>query len=143
MKRRAFIIAAATLGLGALVTTAALAHGPGNGQGQGQGQGQGYGQMQGHMQGQGQGQGRMGQGMGQGGGENHDFLTSLDKPLKVEDVRAAFAEHLEGHGNDTLMVGKIEDKDNATITAEIVTSDGTVFRSLEIDKATGEPTRMQ
>jgi len=135
MKRRTFILTAATLGLGALVATATLAHGPGSGGGQGYMHGQGNGYM---------GQG-MGMGMGHGHGMKHgnyqgdDCLTNqtLDKPLTIDDARANLEKHLQARGNDRLKVGKVTNKDDKTIVAEIVTVDDSLVRTIEIDKATG------
>lgn len=154
MKTNNIILTAAAVGLSALVATTALAHGSGGGQGQGMGKGQGQGMGQGHMQnhegGQGQMQGHMqgkgmgqGQGMGRGGDQNHDFLTSLDKPVTVETARAALKAHLEDEGREGFKIGKVESKDDDTIIAEIVTEDGSVFRSIAIDKATGNPSRVR
>ncbi len=142
MKRRTFIITTATLGLGALVAAGtAFANGPGFMQGQmGNMQGQG---MQGHgnMQGQGFMQGSM-QGGGFGPGADGDCPNNqaLDKPLTVDDVRANLEQNLERQGNDRLKVGKVVDKDDKTITAEIVTVDNSLVRRVEIDKATGRHT---
>ena len=152
MKTNNIILTAAAVGLSALVATTALAHGSGGGQGKGQGQGMGQGHMQNHEGGQGQMQGHMqgkgqGQGMGRGGDQNHDlnhdFLTSLDKPVTVETARAALKAHLEDEGREGFKIGKVESKDDDTIIAEIVTEDGSVFRSIAIDKATGNPSRVR
>ena len=156
MKRRTFILTAATLGIGALAATAALAHGPGYGRympGQGgyMQQGQGPMQGQGMMQG---GQGMMqggpgmmqGHGYGPGAGFNADDCLrnqALDKPLTVEDARATLEKRLEWQGNDRLKVGKVEDKDDKTIIAEIVTVDDSLVRRIEIDKATGRHNPMR
>lgn len=134
MKRRTFIITATTLGLGALVTTAAIAHGPGYGGQMGGGQGPmggGY-----HMKGHG------GYGMRDGSGPRADCPTgrTLDKPLTVEDVRAKFEKRLEWRGNKNLKVGKVEEKDDKTIVAEIVTVDDSLVRRIEVDKLTGRHT---
>ena len=156
MKRRTFILTAATLGLGALAATTTLAHGPGYGSGTGpMMDGSGY------MQGQGgQGMGPQGQGMGQGyhgyghghgyqgkgfgpGNENCLQNQALDKPLTVDDVRANLEQRLAWRGNDRLKVGKVEDKDENTITAEIVTVDDSLVRRIEIDKATGRHVPVQ
>jgi len=150
MKRRAFILTAATLGLGALAATTALAHGPGYGSGQdgatGPGYMQGQGAKHGHMQGQGQGQGMgPGQGQGRGMGQNEDCLVNQasGKPVTVDDVRANLEQHLAARGNDRLKVGKVEDKDDKTIVAEIVTVDDSLVRRIEIDKATGRHTPLR
>ena len=134
MKRRNLILTAATLGLGALVATATLAHGPGSGD---QGNMQGYGNHMG--QGSHMGQGNMGQGYGMGAGFNADCQTNqaLDKPLTVDDVRANLGQRIEQRGNDRIKVGKVAAKDDKTIVAEIVTIDDSLIRRIEIDKATG------
>lgn len=141
MKRTTLMLTAATLAIAALTATATLAHGPGAGQGQGpgQGQGQGYMQEQGPMKGQG-----MMQGKGYGPGSGDCLATqALDKPLTVDDVRANLEQHLQGRGNDRLKVGTVEDKDDKTIAAEIVTNDDSLVRRIEIDKATGRHNPVQ
>ena len=156
MKRRTFILTAATLAAGALAATTALAQGPGSGTGPAPMDGTGY--M--HGQGMGQGMGPQGQGMGQGQGyhghghghggqgygpgkEGCQQNQALDKPLTVEDARANLEQHLQQRGNDRLKVGKVEDKDENTITAEIVTVDDSLVRRIEIDKATGRHVHVQ
>lgn len=134
MKRRTLILTAATLGLGALAATATLAHGPGFGEGMGYMQGQ-MGQM-GGMQGQMGGQGR-GHGHGYGTPEDCPYNQSLDKPLTADDVRASLEQRLQRQGNERLKVGKVEDKDDKTIIAEIVTVDDSLVQRIEVDKATG------
>ena len=137
MKRRTFILTAATLGLGALIATATLAHGPGSGWSQGHMQGQGNNYM-GHGMGNGMGNG-MGQGMMHGNAQGDDCHTNqtLDKPLTIDGARANLEKQLQAHGNDRLKVGKVIDKDDKTIIAEIVTVDDSLVRTIEIDKATG------
>jgi len=88
-----------------------MGHGPGYGHGYGPGYGQGYGDCY----------------AGQ----------PLDKPLSVEDARSNLEQRLQKQGNDRLKVGKVEDKDDKTIIAEIVTVDGSLVEKIEIDKATG------
>jgi len=148
MKRNTLIIAtlATVVGLGALGATATLA-GPG---GFGPGYGPGYGMMQ-------NGQG-MGPGMMQGRGHGHGFMQSkgygpqncpnnqaqaLATPLTIDDVRANLEQRLQWRGNDRLKVGTVVDKDDTTITAEIVTVDDSLVRKVEIDKTTGRHTPVQ
>lgn len=143
MKRRTLILTAATLGLGALAATATLAQGPGYGNGMGHMQGQmGQGQMgQGQMGGM-QGQmGGHGHGHGYGSPEDCPFNKELDKPLTADDVRTSLEQRLQRQGNDRLKVGKVEDKDDKTILAEIVTVDDSLVERIEIDKATGRQLR--
>lgn len=140
MKRNTFILTAAALGIAALAATATLAHGPGYGKGMMQGDGQAYGMMYG--QGQGQGPGMM-QGSGAGKGASAKCLQNqaLDTPLTVDDVRANLEAKLQARGNDRLKVGKVEVKDDTTISAEIVTVDDSLVRTLEIDTTTGRHMR--
>jgi len=134
MKRTTLILTAAVLGISALAATATLAHSPGQGQGMMQGQGYMHGQDRGYMQ----GKGKM-QGHGYGAG-NCLSGQALEKPLTVDDARATLQQRLEDRGNDRLKVGKVTDKDDKTITAEIVTVDDSLVRLIEIDKATGRHT---
>lgn len=146
MKRNTFILTAAALGIAALAATTTLAHGPGYGsgncpmQGQGMMQGAGPGYGQGQMQGQG-----YGMGMKQGGGPYAGCPGAqvLDTPLTVDDVRANLEAKLEARGNDRLKVGTVVDKDDTTISAQIVTVDDSLVRTIEIDKATGRRTPLR
>jgi hypothetical protein len=164
--RRTFLAvgmaAAISLGTSAL----ALAHGPGAtstnhlcgwrmgpmmGQGQmGQGQmpmmGQGMGPgMMGQgmgpgMMGQGMGPGMMGQGMGpgmMGQGMGPGMMQPLRQDLSAEDVKHMMEHRLAWNGNPNVKVGKVEKKDDDTIIAEIVTQDGSLVQSLEVDRHTG------
>ena len=143
MKRNTFILTAAALGIAALAATTTLAHGPGYGGGNGPGNGpmQGQGMMQGQGQMQGHGYG-MGQGMKQGGGPYGGCANAqtLDTPLTIDDVRANLEAKLEARGNDRLKVGTVVDKDDTTISAQIVTVDDSLVRTIEIDKTTGRHT---
>lgn len=86
----------------------------------------------------GMGPGMMGGGMGYGG--NCPFAgdqAAVDLKLTTAKVKTLLESQLIRHGNDRLKVGKVVDKDAKTITAEIVTVDGSLVQALEIDKATG------
>lgn len=85
------------------------------------------------------------QGRGYGPGADGDcqYGQTLDKPLTVDDVRTNLEQHLQRQGNDRLKVGKVEDKDDKTIVAEIVTVDDSLVRRIEIDKATGRRNPVQ
>ena len=49
-----------------------------------------------------------------------------------------FLEHrLDGQGYKRLKVGSVEEKDNSTIAAEIVTAEGSLVQRLEVDRHTG------
>mgnify|MGYP001588097739 CR=1 FL=1 len=88
--------------------------------------------------GYGMGPGMMGGGMGYGG--NCPFAgdqAAVDLKLTTAKVKTLLESQLIRHGNDRLKVGKVVDKDAKTITAEIVTVDGSLVQALEVDKATG------
>mgnify|MGYP003700410161 CR=1 FL=1 len=107
--------------------------------GQGPGMmGGGHGMMhgQGMMGGQGPGM-IMGQGMGPGmmGGAG---MMALRQDLTVDDVRHILGHHIEWRGNPNLKLGTVEETDEDTITAEIVTQDDSLVRRLEIDRHTGQ-----
>lgn len=112
------------------------------------------GQGQGPMMGQrGQmpmtGQGMMGPGYGMGQGMGHGMMgqrmgPGMMQPLR-QDLTAAEVKHMIGHqlawqGNPNVKVGTVEEKDDDTIVAEIVTQDGSLVQRLQVDRHTG---RMQ
>ncbi|ANK82842.1 MAG: hypothetical protein TEF_20085 [Rhizobiales bacterium NRL2] len=116
-----------------------MMHGQGMMGGQGPGMmGGGHGMMhgQGMMGGQGPGM-IMGQGMGPGmmGGAG---MMALRQDLTVDDVRHILGHHIEWRGNPNLKLGTVEETDEDTITAEIVTQDDSLVRRLEIDRHTGQ-----
>jgi hypothetical protein len=136
------------------------------------GMGHGHGMM-GHDQGIGQRHGMMGHGMmghgmmghGQGMmGRGHGMMGrdgmagcgpgamgrpgmmggfSVDKELSVEDVTKILEGRLAWRGNDRLKVGKVEEKDEKTIIAEIVTVDDSLVKRLEFDRKTGRHRRIR
>ena len=82
-----------------------------------------------------------GMGMGMGMGGDCPFQSeqvAVDRALTVEKVKTILEGRLASHGNERLKVGKVVEKDGKTITAEIVTVDGSLVQALEIDKATGQ-----
>lgn len=84
-----------------------------------------------------------GMGMGPGAGMRGDCpayseQTAVDRALTVEKVKAILEGRLAWHGNERLKVGKVAEKDAKTITAEIVTVDGSLVQTLQVDKATGQ-----
>ena len=88
--------------------------------------------------GYGMGPGMMGAGMGYGG--NCPFAgeqAAVDAKLTVAKVKTLLEAQMIRHGNERLKVGKVVEKDAKTITAEIVTVDGSLVQTLEVDKATG------
>ena len=157
----AAFVAGAILAVAALTSAPATAHergghgpgimGPGMGHGYGmmgygRGMGHGYGMM-GHGHGMSQGHG-MGHGMtGRGGmagcGPGATGGSSVDKELGVEDVTKILEGRLAWRGNDRLKVGKVEEKDEKTIIAEIVTVDDSLVKRLEFDRRTGRHRRIR
>ncbi len=88
--------------------------------------------------GYGMGPGMMGSGMGYG--RDCPFAgdqAAVDAKLTVAKVKTLLEAKLIRQGNERLKVGKVVEKDAKTITAEIVTVDGSLVQTLEIDKATG------
>jgi hypothetical protein len=109
--------------------------------GQGMGPGmmgqQGQMPMMGHgMMGHGMGSGMMGQGQGMGPG----MMQPLRQDLTAADVQHMMEHRLSWQGNPNVKVGTVEEKDDDTIVAEIVTQDGSLVQRLEVDRHTG---RMQ
>lgn len=78
---------------------------------------------------------RMGPGMGQcmrGG-----VMGSGALDLTTEDVTRMLERRLAWQGNPHVKLGKVEEKDADTITAEIVTQDGSLVERLEVDRRSG------
>lgn len=114
-------IAVLALAATALATGIATAEPHGGGPGTSMGMGPGMGMM----------------GMG-GDCPAYSAQTAVDRKLTVAKVKAILEGHLAWHGNERLKVGKVAEKDGRTIAAEIVTVDGSLVQTLEIDKATGQ-----
>ena len=149
---------------GAILAAAALTSAPatadergGHGMSQGHSMGHGYGMM-GHNQGNARGHGMMGYGHGMGHGQGHGMMgrggksgcgagamggSPVDKELSVEDVTKILEGRLAWRGNDLLKVGKVEEKDEKTIIAEIVTVDDSLVKRLEFDRKTGRHRRIR
>ncbi len=159
MKRNRIVNVAAVVGAvlaaAALIGTPAAAHGPGM-MGHDQGTGQRPGMMGHGMMGHGMmGHGMMGHGMmgfSHGKGHAPGMMgragttgcgpgamggSSVDKELSVEDVTKILEGRLAWRGNDRLKVGKVEEKDEKTIIAEIVTVDDSLVKRLAFDRRTG------
>jgi hypothetical protein len=95
--------------------------------------------------------GMMGPGMGMGPGMTRGW-GAQDCPwasgdpgrlLGKDDVTKMLERQLAMHGNDRLKVGKIEEKDDKTIVAEIVTKDNSLVDKFSIDRRTGWRTRIK
>ncbi len=148
----AAFVAGAILAAAALTSAPAMAHergghgpgviSPGMGHGygmMGHGQGMGHGMGQGHGigHGYGMGHGMMGRGGKSGCGPGAMGGSSVDKELSVLDVTKILEGRLAWRGNDRLKVGKVEEKDEKTIIAEIVTVDDSLVKRVEFDRKTG------
>ena len=111
-----------------------MGHGHGYG-GMGQGRG-GYGGM-----GQGHGYGGMGQGHGYGGmGQGYGGMgmaAPLAEDLSSDGVRHMMEHRVARTGNPNLKVGEIVEQDDDTITADVVTQDGSLVRRFMVDRHTG------
>lgn len=107
--------------------------------GQGMGPGMmGQGQMP--MMGQGMmGRGMMGQGqmMASGDAPGPGMMQPLRQDLSAADVQHMMEHRLAWQGNPNVKVGKVEETDDDTIVAEIVTQDGSLVQKLEVDRHTG------
>ena len=150
--------------MGLIVSGGSQAHDPQAqrhmGQGYGMSHGYGYGmapdpryhmgpEMMGPGYGMGHGQ-HMGQGMmgpryhmgpGQGMGPGYGMHQALPRDLTTDDVRHMLGHQLEWQGNPNLKLGKVEEKDEDTIVAEIVTNDGSLVDRFEVDRHTGRMRR--
>jgi len=114
--------------------------GPGYGMGHGYHTGQVMMGPRYHMgPGHGMGPGMMGPGYGMGHG--YGMRQALPRDLTTEDVRHMLGHQLEWQGNPNLKLGKVEEKDEDTIVAEIVTNDGSLVDRLEVDRHTGRMRR--
>lgn len=99
-----------------------------NGWGPGQMMGQGYMTGQGHMMGPGfNGQGNFGPGM----------MQPLRDDLDIVDVMEMMEHRLRWMNNPNLKLGNVEEKDADTISADIVTKDGSLVQRLSVDRHTG------
>jgi len=86
----------------------------------------------GYGQGYGMGPGMMGQGYGMGS------ATMPEKDLSADDVRARLDRSLSWHGNKRIKVGEVKDVDDDTISADIVTQDGSLVQRFMVNRHTGQ-----
>ncbi len=94
------------------------------------------------------GHGGMGTGMGYGMGRgmspcSQNVRADMDRDLSVKDVTEMLQLRLDRWNNDRLKVGKVVEKDDDTIIAEIVTKDGSLVDRLAIDRDTGSQRRIK
>ena len=85
------------------------------------------------------GPGMMGPGMmGPGwGGQGMYGRMAPPQDLTVSDVQTMLERYLQWQGNPHLKEGDVKEKDKDTITAEIVTADGSLVQRMEVDRHTG------
>jgi hypothetical protein len=97
--------------------------------------------MRGHGQ-MGQGMpGMMGPGMGgmgMMGDQGPGMRVTPSEHLTTDDVSHFLGHFLERNGNPRLKVGQIEQVDEDTIVAEIVTVDDSLVQRFRVDRHTGE-----
>ncbi|MEE9318677.1 MAG: hypothetical protein V3U48_10370 [Rhodospirillales bacterium] len=145
----AALVAAVTLGALVLTVGPVGAHDSDN---DNRGRMSGYGMM-GHMMDQNMmrnmmehmmGRGMMGPAMmSPGMGPCQTGQPDADKNLSTEDVSKMLQQRLDHWGNNRLKIGKIEQKDDDTIIAEIVTQDGSLVDRLAIDRDSGRQRRIK
>jgi hypothetical protein len=114
------------------------------GRGHGPMMGQHHGRMMGHGNMMGYGHmdhGRMGQGwgpmMGQGRMMGQGAYAPLAEDLSVDGVRHIMEHRVAMRQNPNLKVGEITEVDDDTITADVVTQEGSLVRRFMIDRHTG------
>ena len=121
-------MAVTAIGLGAALP--AQAHGPGANAAN-----QTYGWHQGWHMGP-----MMGSGMGQGMRQDQmgpDMMQPLREDLTAKDVKHMMEHRLAWRGNPNVKVGKVEEQDDDTIIAEIVTQEGSFVERMKVDRHTG------
>lgn len=112
----------------------------------------GHGMMGHHMMGHGmrsmmqqmhrgtKGGGMMGQGMM---GPGHGSRVVPQRDLSSDDVRHFLEHRLAMQGNPRLKVGEINEKDDDTVVADIVTTDGALVDRFEVDRHSGRMQRVE
>lgn len=83
--------------------------------------------------------GTKGQGMM---GPGHGSRVVPQQDLSSDDVRHFLEHHLAMQGNPRLKVGEINEKDDDTVVADIVTTDGSLVDRFEVDRHTGQMKRV-
>jgi len=78
-----------------------------------------------------------GQGYGMGSGMMQGRPAMPERDLSADDVRQTLEQQLAWRGNPRLKLGAINEVDEDTVTAEIVTLDGSVVDKLAVDRHTG------
>jgi hypothetical protein len=86
----------------------------------------------------------MGQGMGpgNGGGMGPGYGGGMpmfrDRDLGADQVRHILEHQLAMQGNPRLKLGEVKEADADSITAEIVTQDGSLVQKYSVDRHTGQ-----
>lgn len=109
----------------------AQAHGPGANAGD-----QTYGWHHGWHMGPGMHQDHMGPGMRQDQ-MGRGMMQPLREDLTAKDVKHMMEHRLAWRGNPNVKVGKVEEQDDDTIIAEIVTQEGSLVERMKVDRHTG------
>lgn len=91
--------------------------------------------------GQGYGPARQAKFDGRGFGPGMRAGLLADGGLSVDEVKGLMERHLAMWNNPNLKVGDVKEKDDAIISADIVTKDGSLVEHLEFDRKTGFPVR--
>ena len=95
---------------------------------------------QGHMMGQGYMMGpgyMMAPDFNQRGNVGPGMMQTLREDLSIGDVRHMMEHRLRWMNNPNLKLGNVEEKDTDTITADIITKDGSLVQRLNVDRHTG------
>ena len=78
------------------------------------------------------------QGMGPGALAGPHMLRVVPMMhLSTDDVRHFLEHHIRAHGLQHLEIGEVEQTDDETITAEVVTTEGSLAMRLSVDPHTG------
>jgi len=64
-------------------------------------------------------------------------LRAEPRALSLEEVRALLERNLAWHGNPRLKLGAVAESEDGTVTAEIVTQDGSLVQKLAVDRRSG------
>ena len=65
------------------------------------------------------------------------MVQPLRQDLSAADVKHVMEHRLAWNGKPNTKLGKVEEKDDDTIVAEIATKDGSLVQTFEIDRHTG------
>lgn len=68
------------------------------------------------------------------------YGLQADGEITVDEIKGLLERRITMWNNPNLKVGAVTEKDENTITAEIVTKDGSLVQSMEFDRKTGRPT---